>query len=455
LSRIHRLTIAGLRKEIQPVQAATYQRFLFRHQGVVAGSRRQGANGVFEAIGQLQGLDLPTICWERDILPLRIENYRREWLDEVCLSGEIAWGRLYPPARDPERGRPMASITRVAPVSLFLREDLEWLRQTAGETIVSDLSSPAQEALEALSARGAMFSTDLQAALKIPPTQLDDILGELVARGFLTADGFAGLRNLVRETTVGDVAGLSPKVSKLIRRRRASQGMGRWSLWRAEVTDDAAGRQPAVENWAWQLMRRWGVVFRDLLERESGAPRWFELLRVYRRLEARGEIRGGRFIKGVAGEQFATSETVLTLRKLRDDTRIEVVVVAAPDPVNLAGVITPGTRVPSQAGNRVAFVNGVLAADWQGGKLSWHAGCTEDLRARVRERLLHGVEARKKAAAVDVPPGGMRFAGALPAVENADASNAPAEAPPVEGQMHVRISKSKPSPPAGIPRPRF
>ncbi|HVJ80522.1 MAG TPA: DEAD/DEAH box helicase, partial [Planctomycetia bacterium] len=305
LSRIHRLTIAGLRREVQPVDAATYQRFLFRHQGVMTGSRRQGANGLFEVIGQLQGLDIPTVCWERDILPLRVENYRKEWLDELSLSGEVTWGRLHPPARDPERSRPTASLTRVAPISLFLREDREWLLETAGETKLEDLSSPAQEVIELLKARGAMFSSDIQAATKLLPSQLDDVLGELVARGFITSDGFSGLRNLVRESTTGEksMAG-APAMAKLIRKRRTSQTVGRWSLWRAEPTEQKTLPQATVEHWAWQLLRRWGVVYRDLLERESGAPRWWELVRVYRRMEARGEIRGGRFIKGVAGEQY-------------------------------------------------------------------------------------------------------------------------------------------------------
>jgi ATP-dependent helicase Lhr and Lhr-like helicase len=459
LSRIHRLTIAGLRREVQPVESAIYQRFLFRHQGVVTGSRRQGANGLFEAIGQLQGLDIPTICWERDILPLRIESFKREWLDELCLTGEVAWGRLHPPARDPERSRPMASITRVAPVSLFLREDLPWLLQSATATHREDLSSPSLEVLELLEANGAMFAADILGATRLLPTQLDDILGELVARGFLTADGFSGLRNLVRESSTHEsTVGMSPKLSRLIRRRRSSQSVGRWSLWRSEPTQpDRAAVQENVEHWAWQLLRRWGVVFRDLLEREAGAPRWFELVRVYRRMEARGEIRGGRFIKGVAGEQFASSETVLALRKLRDEpSRVEVVVAAAADPVNLAGIITPGTRVPSQAGNRVAFVNGVLAADWQGGRISWHAGVTDDLRLRIRERLLQGVEAKRRAAAKDQSPADNPEAAESripPEREAASASTTDEKAAP--NRLHVRISQSRPAPPSGIPRPRF
>jgi ATP-dependent Lhr-like helicase len=468
LGRIHRLTIAGLRREVQPVDAATYQRFLFRHQGVMTGSRRQGANGLFEVIGQLQGLDIPTVCWERDILPLRVENYRKEWLDELSLSGEITWGRLHPPARDPEKSRPTASLTRVAPISLFLREDREWLLETAGETKAEDLSSPAQEVVELLQSRGAMFSSDIQSAAKLLPSQLDDVLGELVARGFITADGFSGLRNLVRESTTGDSSLASaPTMAKLIRKRRSSQSVGRWSLWRTDKTEKRVLSQNTVEHWAWQLLRRWGVVYRDLLDRESGAPRWWELVRVYRRMEARGEIRGGRFIKGVAGEQYCAAETVVTLRKLRaDESRAETVVFSAADPLNLAGIITSGPRVPAQAGNRVAYVNGVLAADWQAGRITWHAGCTEELRLRIRERLLNSVEPKQRGSVTEAPAPSDAMTiqtGPLPLPAprsdvltlQQDKDAFPLDGPVPPGRnLHIRIPKSKPTP-QGAPFPKF
>ncbi len=471
LSRIHRLTIAGLRREVQPVDAATYQRFLFRHQGVMTGSRRQGANGLFEVIGQLQGLDIPTVCWERDILPLRVENYRKEWLDELSLSGEVTWGRLHPPARDPEKSRPTASLTRVAPISLFLREDREWLLETAGETKVEDLSSPAQQVVELLQSRGAMFSSDIESAAQLLPSQLDDVLGELVARGFITADGFSGLRNLVRESTTGDAAlAAVPTMAKLIRKRRTSQSVGRWSLWRTHFAESLATRTPGketAEHWAWQLLRRWGVVYRDLLDRESGAPRWWELVRVYRRMEARGEIRGGRFIKGVAGEQYCAAETVAALRKLRsDESRAETVVFSAADPLNLAGIITSGPRVPAQAGNRVAYVNGVLAADWQAGRITWHTGCTEELRLRIRERLLNSIEPKQRTSVAETPaPEGAVIVqtGPLPApalrtdilAPRKDPDQFPLEGPVPPGRnLHIRIPKSKPVP-QGSPFPKF
>jgi ATP-dependent Lhr-like helicase len=406
LARIHRLTMAGLRRDIEPVDVPTYLRFLFRHHGATSETRRSGANGLFETLGQLQGLDIPSVAWERDILPLRISPYRGEWLDELCLTGEAAWGRLYPPPRDPQKSRPMASITRVAPVSIFLRDDLSWLAGADDES-VPDLSSPAQQVLELLHSGGAMFATDLLAESGLLPAQLDDVLGELVSRGLLTSDGFAGLRNLVRVTAGGESSPTNGHGPKTVRRRRSTSSAGRWSLWRRQqaigaISPDAPRGHRAnpakndsrsvfrevVEHWAWQLLRRWGVVFKDLLRRESGAPAWYELLQVYRRLEARGEIRGGRFVAGVAGEQFALGDTVRELRRLRDEPAgSEVIVVSAADPLNLVGVIDGEDRIAASASNRVAFVGGHAVAAIQAGELSWLRDCGVGVQPRVLEQL--------------------------------------------------------------------
>ncbi|MFV0445647.1 MAG: DEAD/DEAH box helicase, partial [Planctomycetaceae bacterium] len=170
LQRIHRLTVSGLRKEIQPVDVPTYFRYLLRHQGVVGETRREGANGLYEVLGQLQGLDIPALAWEQEVLPARVQGYRREWLDELCLTGEVGWGRMYPPPRDPERSRPMSSITRVAPVSIFLREDLDWLLTGAAAVDIDSLSSVGQQVLELLQQRGAMFATDILTAAQLLPT---------------------------------------------------------------------------------------------------------------------------------------------------------------------------------------------------------------------------------------------------------------------------------------------
>ena len=375
LARIHRLTMDGLRRQIEPVSVDVFMRFLFRHHGVVESHRREGMNGLFEVIGQLQGLDIPSVSWERDILPLRVAGYQTEWLDELCLTGEVGWMRLFPPPRNPEKSRPMASLTRIAPMSIYLREDLRWLADRAPDPEFEGLSSPATQLLEILTARGAMFGTDLQAETCMLNDHLDDALGELVARGLITADGFSGLRSLVAE---------KPTSSRRSNRGRAERirvmrsPVGRWSIARREaVTDETEAVSPSMASseinteWAWQLLRRWGIVFRDLLQNEDGAPAWFELLQVFRRLEARGEIRGGRFITGVAGEQFALTDTVHKLRQIRDEIQQtpqqELVVINAADPLNLVGLLTRHDRVPRIASNRVAFLNGIPVAAVRGG----------------------------------------------------------------------------------------
>ena len=399
LARIHRLTMDGLRKQIEPVGVDVFVRFLTRHHGVSWSHRRGGANGLFEAISQLQGLDIQSVAWERDILPLRIENYQREWLDELCLTGEVGWGRLFPPPRNPDKSRPMASLTRVAPVSFFLREDAVWLGARSPELDLDGLSSPARQVYELLTSRGAMFAADLLTATRMLNDHLDDALGELVARGVLTADGFAGLRALVGEKPN---ASRKPNRQKVERKRTTKAAIGRWSI--RAVASASSNDEPTppdslransriietrvTEDWAWQLLRRWGVVFRDLLAREDGAPTWFELLQVLRRFEARGEIRGGRFIGGVAGEQFALADSVQHLRRLRDEgaTR-EVVVISAADPLNLVGIITRQERVPRTASNRVAYLDGVPVACLQGGEVRWLGEAPRETMALILKRL--------------------------------------------------------------------
>jgi ATP-dependent Lhr-like helicase len=444
LARIHRLTMEGLRREIEPVTVDVFIRFLTRYHGLLPGWKRAGASGVYETVSMLQGSDLPAVVWERDVLPGRVEKYRPELLDELCLTGEIGWGRLYPTKRTPDRARPLASLTRVVPLSLFLRTDLGWLDSAGHEADLETLSSPARQVHSLLSTHGAMFAADLLSATRMLPTQLGDVLGELVSQGLVTADGFAGLRALLTTRSSDETS--SP--ARITRRRVPLAGAGRWSLWRRVATaavpgtreggqgDKERGRQGDVNNaasapssllvplspclplslpdksgvestptaampaddrvtsWAWQLLRRWGVVFRDLLEREPGAPRWFELLQVLRRLEARGEIRGGRFITGVGGEQFALGDTVRLLRQLRDEgPKQELVVIGAADPLNLVGILTKHDRVTSNASNRIAWLDGVPVAALVAREVQYIAEPTEPLKKLLcggRVFLRHG-----------------------------------------------------------------
>ena len=448
LARIHRLTLEGLRKQIEPVSVDVFIRFLARHHGLMPGMKRGGMNGLFEVIAQLQGLDIPAVAWERDLLPARLEGYEAAWLDELCLTGEVGWGRMFPPVRNPDRSRPMASLTRVAPVSIVLRQDIDWLTAHTPQPDAEGLSSPAVEVIELLTARGAMFASDILAATRMLPSHLDDVLGELVTRGWLTADGFAGLRTLIAEKKPHGRAAARHRAE---RTRTTRTALGRWSLRAAGAVDavppeccDSTGLVPVArgalhystslkpmtageesvvqspgstgakpvgigcltngslptadlrdrakritEDWAWQLLRRWGVVFRDLLTREFGTPPWFEVLQVLRRLEARGEIRGGRFITGVAGEQFALPDTIKQLRHLRDEAPPhEVLVVSAADPLNLVGILTKHDRIPSTASNRVAYLDGHPAASLQSDEVRWLTAVPGHLKATIERELL-------------------------------------------------------------------
>jgi ATP-dependent Lhr-like helicase len=389
LARIHRLTIDGLRKQIQPVDVSTFWRFLARHHGLMAAVRKSGVNGLFDVIviAMLQGVDAPAVCWEQDLLPSRIAAYQPNWLDELCLAGDIGWGRLFPPAQNADRGRPMAAITRIAPISVFLRSDLDWLAASRSTEMRTELlSSPARQVLELLTVQGAMFAADLARQTQMLAVQIEEVLGELVTRGLVTADGFGGLRQLVGEHQRRTRSQARRRRAGLVRRRNTAGGTGRWSLWRPGLpTAEPSAQENVVEQWAWQLLRRWGVVFRDLLAKEPGAPSWYDLSQVYRRLEARGEIRGGRFIAGVGGEQFGTGDTVRQLRALRDEASPpgELLTISAADPLNLTGIVTDHPRVPSTAANRVAYRDGAPVAALKSGQVSWLADVSDDVTDAV------------------------------------------------------------------------
>ncbi len=279
----------------------------------------------------MQGFEIAASAWEQEIFPRRVAEYSPEDLDELCLSGEVAWARLSPHAAllDPERHvRP----TRIAPISFFLREDADWLIGERGSEL--GLSHAAREVYDALAARGASFFGDLVRAAHRLPSEVEDALWELTAGGLVTADGFENLRALIDpKRRRGEGRGS---------KRRPRHAAGRWALV-------ARGEAPAAEEWlrrqAEQLLLRWGVLFRDLLARESAAPPWRDLLPVLRRMEAKGEIRGGRFVAGFTGEQFARPEAIDLLRAVRRSEAVSEVEVAPADPLNLVGIILPWSRV--------------------------------------------------------------------------------------------------------------
>jgi ATP-dependent Lhr-like helicase len=366
LARIHRLTVATLRKQIEPVKAAQFMTWLLRWQHLAPGTQVRGEHGTLEVIRQLQGFEIPASAWERFVLARRISDYDPAHLDQLCLTGAVGWGRLSPhPATLETTGtdetgrenRRRVIPTRVAPIAFFVREDADWLRPHhpgAEDSTTSFLSPVAQALLELLKQRGALFFPDMVRATGRLKAEIETGLWELVAAGLVTADGFENLRALV-----------TPKSASgggLAKMRRPRHAPGRWSLLHSEGAD----RDRSVESCCWMLLRRYGVVFRDLLVRETNLPRWRELQIGYRRLEDRGEIRGGRFVDGFLGEQFALPVAVESLRahrRLPQNANAERVVIAAADPLNLVGIIVPGERIPAISGRSVTFRDGVWDAE--------------------------------------------------------------------------------------------
>ena len=345
LARIHRLTIGRLRREIEPVTSAQYMRFLCRWQHLAPGTQLHGVDGLFQVLRQLQGYEISAAAWESSVLPRRLAGYEQEWLDRLCLSGEVQWGRLSPhPALESEGARRVRP-TRVAPLAIFPREDAGALLPPAEQTPL--LSHPASDVLAALKARGALFFHELLRITSRLASEVEDALWELVAAGLVTADGFENLRALIDpKRRRGEGSG------RFARPRHAA---GRWAL-----IERAAAPPDDSEFFAKVFLQRWGVVFRDVLARETLAPPWRDLLVAYRRMEARGEIRGGRFVSGFVGEQFARPEAVDLLRLLRRTAPTgEEIGIAHADPLNLTGIILPGPRTGSLTQGSLRLVDGV------------------------------------------------------------------------------------------------
>ena len=370
LARIHRLTLDGLRKQIKPVEVADYLRFLVRHQRVATDLRLRGRAGLREAIDQLQGLEIPAGAWESRVLAARIDQYDPLWLDELSLSGEVVWGRLRPPRRDDDDGPSSVGLSRVMPIALASREDLAWLMPPDRRPDDAPLGGNALDVLEMLKQRGALFYNDLLGLTKLLPGHLDAGLYELAAQGFVSSDAYGAVRAL----TADDRKQASRVRLRARRRRVGSCTMaGRWSQFPGYLPE-ISGEERAGK-WAWHLLKRWGVVFRDLLERETCAPPWWQLVQQYRRMEARGEIRGGRFVAGVGGEQFAAGDAVEKLRRVREQPAPTTpehgqwTILSAADPLNLTGIILPGARLPATAGNSLALCDGRVVAMEQAGEV--------------------------------------------------------------------------------------
>ncbi|MEE2665607.1 MAG: DEAD/DEAH box helicase [Myxococcota bacterium] len=372
LSRIHLYTQERLRKEIEPVSAQDFLRFLLRWQYVAPGTRREGRAGTLAAIEQLQGFEVAAGSWESDVLPARIDGYRPDFLDALCLSGEVAWGRLSvrTPAPDDaaDRGkRGGIAPSRSTPVALLARSDVPWLlRAQRGDAVPADPApGPALDVLEALRQRGALFHSELATLTGRLPVEVEQGLWEGVTRGLVAADGFQAVRSLLGSRDRWARRSTQRRMRRGLRRgaRSAASAEGRWAPFPASAGGEPEAYDPdeLAEAVAEQLLARWGVVFRDLLVRESLAVPWRELLWALRRMEARGTIRGGRFVTGFVGEQYALPGAVESLRRTRRAARSgELVRVAAADPLNLVGILTPGPRVASQRNAYVLYRDGAV-----------------------------------------------------------------------------------------------
>ena len=385
LARIHAYTQHRLRREIEPVTAQELVRFLLQWQHVAPGAQRQGRAGVLAVIDQLQGFEIPAGAWEEAVLPARVEGYQHRWLEDLCHAGELVWGRLSLRPADAEgtERRGSATPSRATPVTFALREDLPWLLTAArGDTAPSEPShGPARDVLDALRARGAMFHSELRTATGRLPVEVEEGLWDLVARGIVTADGFQAVRSLLSARQAWKRRQRHEQRLRAGVRRAPTWregGEGRWALLPADETDIETDRETLAEQVAGQLLARWGVVFWDLMARENLALPWREVVWAQRRLEARGLVRGGRFVTGPAGEQYALPEAVEELRRVRRTARNgQTVRLNGADPLNLVGIILPGARVAAVRTNSLTYRDGLLIANEapgaapQGARSAW------------------------------------------------------------------------------------
>ena len=365
LARIHAYTRQRKRREIEPVTARDFMRFLLRWQRVAPGTQGEGRGGVLSIVEQLQGYELAAGAWEKAVLAARVQGYRREWLDEVCLSGQVVWGRLSVRDSEPDPAPKRSGLvpSRATPITLAIRDDLPWLLRAARGDLAPAEPGPGrtQDVIDALRQHGALFRPDLATVTGRLPGEVEEALWDGVARGLITADGFRAVRSLLQRSSSRRAQ--RPPGLRGLRQGRPRPGTasaGRWSL--LPVPSAAADPDELAEAVAEQLIVRWGVVFRDLLARENLAVPWREILWALRRMEARGTIRGGRFVTGFSGEQFAHPDAVNVLRTVRRQRPAgETVQISAADPLNLTSVVLPGPRIPAIASNTVTYLDGAVA----------------------------------------------------------------------------------------------
>lgn len=374
LARIHRGTLDKLRREIEPVSAADFMRYLFAWHRLEHGQQPEGPDSLAVVLGQLEGYEAPAAAWEGDILPARVADYDYAWLDMACLSGKTAWGRF--------RGaRSGGGPVKSTPIMLVSRGNLELWQSLYQNGHAADLATNTKTVLEFLTERGASFFDEIVGRTGLLKSQVEESIAELVSAGKIASDSFAGLRALLVPQKY--------RSQGQERRHKIAFSMDQAGRWSVVPTKTGAGDRDVKELVARTLLHRYGVVFRRLAERESIAPPWRELLRVYRTLEARGEARGGRFVDGVWGEQYALPEAVTKLRAVRNEAPAgHVVSLSAADPVNLHGVLPQGERVSTLITNRVLYRDGVVIAILESGEVKWPAAVADADQWQFKNALL-------------------------------------------------------------------
>jgi len=391
LARIHSYTLNRLRQEIEPVASSDFIRFLLAWQKVTPDHQMEGPESLKAIIEQLEGVEAPAAAWEGELLPARMVEYDPAWLDALCLSGEVVWARLTPLTRSTtengERSRGSGPV-RNTPIALLRRKNFVlWssVFPQPAPASSSEFSTTTQTVYDYLMTRGASFFTDIVDNTKLLRSQVEEALAELVANGIVVSDSFAGLRALL---TPG-----SRKTQAASRRKHRQpvyemSSAGRWSILQRNATPDL-NDQSLTEEVAWALLKRYGVVFKRLLEREGIALPWRVLLRFYHRLEARGDIRGGRFVAGISGEQFALPEAIGMLRAIRRAGPQESLIsISAADPLNLVGIIVPGSRITAHTSNRILYQDGAPIASLESGETRFLVELSRTMEWKAKAALV-------------------------------------------------------------------
>jgi ATP-dependent Lhr-like helicase len=363
-------------------------RFLFSWHQTEPGNQAQGPGALQQAILRLEGFEAPAAAWESDILPTRIMDYDHAWLDTLCVSGKIVWGRFRPSFnanKDKKAGNPV----RTTPLTFVSRNNLNvWKNgSSVDESLLKEnLSSKAINVWETLQKQGASFFDDIVNKTKLFPSQVEDALGELISSSLITSDSYTGLRALLVPDKYRTNAG-SKRNPEIFSMNYA----GRWSLLFNNNQNNNSGNtsREDIETIAWALLRRYGVVFRKLAERENLTPPWRDMVRIFRTMEARGQIRGGRFVEGVWGEQFALPEAIVELRNSKKEDKDNVLVtISAADPLNLTGIITPGKRIPSFMGNRILYRDGSPIAFMEAREIKFLIGPEKEKKWMLQDALV-------------------------------------------------------------------